>query len=150
MSGYQGAHDPVNRHEIAELEIRFGFKFPPAFVDHYLQHNGGSPEKYCFLKDGVTHVLNNFHSIKYGIPGCLFEDVYFDVKVDRKLLPTHLVPFACDPGDDYFCFSTRNEDYGSIWMYRWDYHDEPERAVERLAGSLTEFLAALVATDPND
>ena len=147
---YIRAKQPVSREEIAELEQRFNFAFPPEFVEHYLLHNGGRPEAKYLVKDDVTFILRDFHPIKHGVPGCLFESVFFDVKVDRKLLPAHLVPFACDPGDDYFCFSTREEDYGAIWMYRWDYYDEPDRAVEFLAGSLPEFLAALVAVDPHD
>jgi hypothetical protein len=139
---------PVTPTELAEVERVFRFSFPTQFRDHYLEHNGGRPQKNLFKKDDTIFVINEFLPIKYGRTNCLFEDVFRDLKIEKQVLPEYLVPFADDPGGDYYCFSVRDRDLGSIWIYRGEYYDDPERALTYLESSLTEFIESMVADEP--
>lgn len=147
MVEFIGTVQAVTDSDVGEVERKFGFSFPGDFRDHYLTHNGGRPEKNLFKKDDTVFVVSEFLPIKYGRTNCLFEDVFRDLKIDQQVLPKHLVAFADDPGGDYYCFSVRDKDAGSIWIYRGDYSDEPDRAVEFLAKSLDEFLESMVADE---
>jgi hypothetical protein len=138
---------PVTSSELTEVERAFGFSFPAAFREHYLIHNGGRPKNNLFKKDDTVLVVSEFLPIKYGRANCLFEDVFRDLKVERDVLPKHLVAFADDPGGDYYCFSVSHKDAGTIWIYRGEYYDNPERAVTYLADSLPVFIESLVADE---
>lgn len=138
---------PVTISDLGEVERAFGFSFPADFRDHYLTHNGGRPPQYLFKKDDTVFVVSEFFPIKYGRANCSFEDVFRDLKIEREVLPKHLVPFADDPGGDFYCFSVSDNEVGSIWIYRGEYSDEPDRAVEFLAPSLNEFLENMVAEE---
>ena len=124
--------------DLNELEEKYGFAFPQDFRLHYLRYNGGSPTKCLYNKGGDIFVLQEFLPVKFG-EGRL-EDSFRHLTVEDAILPAHLVPFAVDPGGDYYCFSTREEDRGSIWFYIGEYRDEPDRAVEYLAKSLPDFM----------
>lgn len=58
-------------------------------------------------------------------------------------MPDYLVPFAIDPGGDYYCFSTRPADLGAIYAFHMDLWREPERAMDRLAASVADFFSKL-------
>jgi hypothetical protein len=137
----QGVSDP----DLDEVESSFRFTLPKEVRSHYLSHNGGSPSKCLFIRDGVILVVQQFLPVKYGKH--LFEQTFLDLKVDDDILPTHLVPFATDPGGDYYCFSVRDNDMGSIWIYRGEYSEEPDRAVQFIAGSLNEFVEGMEDED---
>lgn len=137
------AEQPVTSTDLAEVERSLDFIFPPQFRSHYLTHNGGSPRRCLFHGKETIHVVNQFLPIKYGRKDYRFEDVYRDLKVERGILPKHLVAFADDPGGDFYCFSVRDQDAGSIWLYIGEYGDEPKRASKFLAPSLADFLAGL-------
>jgi hypothetical protein len=138
---------PVTNSDLNEVESAFDFAFPADFRKHYLNQNGGRPQYNLFKKDETVFVFNEFLPLKYGRVNCLFEDVFRDLKIEREVLPKHLVPFGDDPGGDYYCFSVRAEDVGSIWIYRGEYYDSPDRAVEFLAKSLNEFVEGMVAEE---
>jgi len=141
MVHFTETEQPLTSNDLAKVELAFGFSFPADFRDHYLRHNGGRPQKSLFKKDDTVFVVSEFLPIKYG--NMLFEDCFRDLKIEREVLPEHLVGFAVDPGGDYYCFSVRDNDYGSIWIYRGEHSDDPERAVEYLAPSLTKFLESM-------
>jgi len=147
MTGFIRTVQPVTASDLAEVERTFGFSFPAAFSNHYLTYNGGRPQKNLFKKNDSVFVVSEFLPIKYGRANCLFEDVFRDLKVEGEVLPKHLVAFADDPGGDYYCFSVRNKDFGSIWIYRGEYSDEPDKAVNFLTNSLNEFVENMVADE---
>ena len=129
--------------DLAEVERTFGFTFPIEFRAHYVAINGGLPKRHHFENNGTVYVVQSILPIKYGRDGGLFEDVNRDLRIEEQILPEHLVAFADDPGGDFYCFSVRAQDAGSIWIYRGEYSDEPERAIQFLASSLRAFLAGL-------
>ncbi len=136
---------PITEAELDDVERTFHFTFPMQVRSHYLRYNGGSPTNYLFKKDDTVFVVHEFLPVKYGKH--LFETSFRNLKVEAEILPKHLVPFALDPGGDYYCFSVRDKDAGSIWIYRGEYSDEPERAVQFIAKSLNEFVESMVADE---
>jgi hypothetical protein len=144
MFSLKNASSPVTRTDIDEVEKRFGFKFPNDFWDLYLHFNGGQPDRNRFV-DGINvYIVDEFFPIKHGIPGLTLESNIQFIKADQ-LLPDYLIPFAINPGGDYFCFSTRENDRGSIFIYRMDFSKNPERGAIYLSSSLGEFLEKLIS-----
>jgi len=139
--------EAVTGSELEEVEERFGFRFPPALRNHFLLHNGGEPRRHVLRLGERLLVVHAFLPVKHGPKGCLFEDTCRRLRVERKVFPEHLVPFAVDPGGDYFCFSVRNEDEGAIYHFIGEYLPDEDRAVTRLSGSLPEFLELLEEGD---
>ena len=131
--------------DLDDVERSFHFTFPKEVRSHYLRYNGGSPTNYLFKKDDTVFVVQELLPVKYGKH--LFEQSFRNLKVEAEVLPKHLVAFAMDPGGDYYCFSVGDKDVGSIWIYRGEYSDEPDRAMEFLAPSLNEFVERLVADE---
>jgi hypothetical protein len=130
--------------ELREVESRFGFTFPAEMHDFFCRINGGVPKRPRFRSGKHEYVLNEFFPIKHGGPGLNLED---NLEAVRRsgVFPTHLIPFACDPGGDFFCFSSRPEDEGGIFLYRNDYFDDPQKAVRRIFINFEQLIAALSA-----
>lgn len=150
MADFIRTVQPVTTGDLTEVEREFDFLFPADFKGHYRNRNGGRPKNNLFKKDDTVFVFNEFLPIKYGKSNCLFEDVFRDLKIEQEVLPKHLIPFGDDPGGDYYCFSVRENDAGSIWIYRGEYSDNPDRAVEFLARSLNEFVEGMVTEGEED
>jgi hypothetical protein len=137
---------PLNSEELDRILHELGINVPDELKRHYLAFNGGSPKK-CLFNDGETiYVVQEFLPVKYAPPGFRFEDVVRDLKQERKVFPEHLIPFANDPGGDYFCISNDSQNRGSIYIFRSEtaYH-YPDRAVKFLADSLHDFITQLEA-----
>jgi hypothetical protein len=149
MINFQYTSVPVTAADLEEVENRFGFKFPAELRDHYLQFNGGHPEPDRFVdQKGGAYVVDTFLPIKNAIPGLnTLEGSIQWIKVEQCLLPQHLVQFAVDRGGDYYCFSTREEDFGVICLFRMEYCDNPTRATRHLASSFKSFLAGLTTKE---
>jgi hypothetical protein len=142
---FVGTEQGITDADLDEVERTFRFIFPKKVRSHYLRYNGGSPTNYLFKKDHTVFVIHEFLPVKYGKH--LFEQSFRNLKNEAAVLPKHLVPFAVDPGGDYYCFSVRDKDVGSIWIYRGEYSEEPDSAVEYLAKSLDDFVGGMVADE---
>jgi hypothetical protein len=134
----------VSESDLEHIQNRFGFIFPREFWVHYLEYNGGSPDKYVYNYQDRLLIVQELLPIRHGTKNCLFEDTYYDLKIERMVIPEHLVPFAIDPGGDYFCFSLQDDDIGAIYFFIGEYAESPERAIIRLASSLKEFIDSLI------
>ena len=134
---------------LVEIQQELGITFPPEIKKHYLTYNGGCPKRYVLRRDANTYVVQEFLPIKYGRDEqLLLEDAYRDLVRDRHVIPQYLIPFAIDPGGDFFCFSTRHEDLGAIFFFQGEYAlDKPERSVDYLASSFADFVEHL---EPDD
>ena len=143
MINFINSQRPLTESELGEIEQQFNFRFPKDFRELYLHFNGGRPEKSRFIDEKGPCIFHELLPIKYGNPLNILETSIRRVKIDNALLPDHLVQFGVDPGGDYFCFSSRESDFGSIYLYHMDRRDS-SRAIEYLTGSLNEFLRKLV------
>lgn len=124
---------------VAEL---LGFPLPQDLREHYSRFNGGHPVPSLFPKDGELYQVHDFFPIKYGHS---LEEAYRNVVVGNNLFPSYLIPIACDPGGDLFCYSVKPTQAGAIYIHQSDYYDDPERAVVFLSKDLASFLDALIA-----
>lgn len=97
-----------------------------------------------FPRDGEYFTVHEFLPIKHGMRGALFEDTYADLIEGGNFFPKRAIPIAIDSGGDYFYYSLEPGSIGEICFYQSDYYDDPSRAIVHLAGSLREFLDALV------
>ncbi len=101
--------------DLSEVEQRFAFKFPPEFRAFYLGTNGGQPDLNRFVDDKGPCIVHEFLPIKHGGTGVVrLETSIQRVRVERDLLPKHLIQFAVDPGGDYYCFSIRQAELGAV------------------------------------
>jgi hypothetical protein len=128
--------------DITAVEQEFGFELPDALRNFYRDHNGGVPVRPRFRSGEDDYVLNEFFPIKHGREGLRLEDTALVLR-RAGFFPDHLVAFAGDPGGDFFCVSTRREDFGSIYFYRNDYYDDPARAVVPMFPKFEDLLSAL-------
>jgi hypothetical protein len=134
--------------ELEKVERLLGFLFPASFRRHYLAYNGGQPQKKLFRKTAdEAYIVHEFLPIKYGQQRTLFEDAYRHLKIDQKLLPEYFVPFAVDPGGDFYCFSIRDHDNGSIWLWAHEFYDDPDKSITFLADSLKDFVEQLTVLE---
>lgn len=142
---------PVDEATLNRVEKELKFTFPDEIRQHYLAINGGCPERPLFRKDDSIFVVQEFLPIRHGREDELFEDVCRDLRNERAIIPRHLIPFAIDPGGDYFCFGTKAGTVGAIYYFCGEYIDEPEGPLTLLADSLREFIERLEEdTDEED
>jgi len=135
---FSGPERPVTKRDLDKVEKRFNFSFPQALRNHYLRINGGSPERCLFPKDDDYCVVHEFLPIKLGED--TLEETLQDLVIERHVIPGYLVPFAIDPGGDFYCFSIRKKDFGAIFLFVGDYFDDLDEAVVHLAKSFPVFM----------
>jgi hypothetical protein len=144
MIKFSNTKSPVTGADLDDVERRFAFRFPPEYREFYLHTNGGQPDPNRFTDAGGPCIVHEFLPIKYGGMGAsTLEASVHLLKVERHLLPEHLVQFAVDPGGDYYCFSVRRDELGAVYLFHMDCYSNPNNAAEYLAGSLGEFLSKL-------
>jgi len=132
--------------DIAKIETELSIFFPPEFTSHYLQYNGGYPERdvYAWAGGGTT-TINTFSSLKYrGFSSV--EDTNKDLILLENYLPTGIVPFATDDGGNFFCISARLVDFGCIYYCNNDHyniynHEECLLLLERSFKTFIENLS---------
>ena len=125
-----------------------GFIFPDEMKYLYLRCNGGFPERNCWeYEEGEFHSIHGFIPIKYatGSRGCI-EDVYKKL-VSKNLLPKTFMPFARDPGGNYFC----TEEKGKVYFYAMDAWDDElsdeenqKKATSLICDFFSQFINGLV------
>ena len=84
---------------ISDFFSGYDVDVPQGFSDFFVANNGGRPESNeCSTKDGSERIVNNFLSFNMEDK----ENVY---KAARRVAEDNdkLIPFAKDPGGDYFC-----------------------------------------------
>lgn len=132
--------------DIRNVKHKLGVSFPEQIVQHYLQYNGGAPDPYCFvIEDGTVLMVQEFLAIKYG--NITLEYTYNTLTNNDAPIPVNLIPFASDPGGNYFCFD--QDDKGSIYYYDAEHYDDPKRAFRKISNSLDDFLNRL-KDEPED
>jgi SMI1/KNR4 family protein SUKH-1 len=104
--------------ELDAVESRFGLRFPSALRHVFRVANGGRPVCRCAGRYGDRHT---------GISECLVLSgrtgsaswTYDLFALSKKVIPTHLFPFAVDPGGDCFLADCSSAD-GDVVLYVHD------------------------------
>ena len=146
-NNFQRSKERITINDIEFIESQFSFQFPNDFKEHYLEYNGGKPEKSFFILNDTIYGIQLFLSIKNG--NQTIENDVQDLKVDDSILPDKLIPFAIDSSGNYFCFSKKEADFGVIYYWDSENYDDENRAVTYLASSLDEFINSM-QNDPED
>lgn len=103
---------------------------PKGFIDFFVKNNGGRPElNECTLKNGAESIVNNFLSFNEEDKENVYKAI-IRVAEDN----TKLVPFAKDPGGNYFCLLE-----GKIVFWS---HEDGE--IIEITDSFESFCAMLV------
>ncbi|MEO6358817.1 MAG: SMI1/KNR4 family protein [Ferruginibacter sp.] len=153
MAIFSQIESQINRIQIQETEIYAGLKFPNEYKEHLLKFNGGQcvPKIFKFNENGkwTDSYIDWFLAIYNGKYDNLREYIK-DYKLDKKRLPTHMLPIAHDPGGNLICISTDTEDKGCI--YFWDHENEVDYNITNdrdysnlymVARSFNEFIDGL-------
>ena len=131
------------------FEKNFDVIIPQSIKNHYLKYNGGYPENTVFYSadDDREYVINYFFSIG-GYGGKKIEKTLTLLR-DENVFPNWLIPFADDIGGDIFAYSLRNGEEGSIYYYshEFDYGENPEEHVTKLADNIEAFLEVLLSEE---
>ena len=133
--------------DIKTVEATFNIRLPIDFTKHYLEFNGGYPEKADFTwqnNQGTTRI-NCFFSIKHEGFNSL-ESTYQQLVIDEEYLPIGIVPFAADDGGNFFCISARKGDYDCVYYCNNDHYEMRENEgdyLELLTSSFNGFLSNL-------
>lgn len=135
------AEAPLTEEDVGRVEEQLGSELPQALRQHYLFVNGGYPERPAFRTGTDVFVLHGVMPMKHGANR--FEETYRWHKIENPWIPAYLVPFGFDEGGELFCMSTRPAEYGAIYHFWTEFHDDLERALTYLAPSLREFIEGM-------
>jgi hypothetical protein len=141
--------DTLLSDDVKVIENELKVTFPQDFVEHYLEFNGGYPEKDKFLWDkndhNITTTVNTFFSLKFEGFGNI-EFIYQDLVLNKKYLPNGIIPFASDDGGNLFCISCRDEDYNCVYYCNNDHYNtnNNEAHLTLLNKSFNDFLNNLI------
>ncbi|ALB65086.1 hypothetical protein AFK67_00685 [Cronobacter dublinensis subsp. dublinensis LMG 23823] len=104
----------LTQEDFVEVEKKFNWKFPRAFKEFYLHHNGGElADEYA----DNDFLLSGFIPFKYG--SAPIERTYKDLVDDFPALK-EFVPFADDQGGNCFLISMCKKDYGKVYLWLMD------------------------------
>jgi len=129
----------LTRKDLEEVEILLSFQLPQELKEHYLQYNGGLPNKPCFFEEnsGLETRVHVFLPIKFDNNiGYTLEKGYLDFK-GRNIIPKKYLPFANDAGGNIFCIDLDSKQVVLIYL---DLGEVTNRCIKFLANSFTEFI----------
>jgi len=144
---FQGCERAITDSDLDAVERRLGINLPLDLRQHYLHFNGGRPVPSFYLFDGGVYKVEKFPPIKYGKQELTFEATYARLVLGNDDFPENLIPFAYDPGGEFFCYSVAKSSFGSIWCTCGDNYAVQDEGPVELAQSLHEFLDKL-QSDP--
>ncbi|WP_341302436.1 SMI1/KNR4 family protein [Lysinibacillus sp. FSL H8-0500] len=120
-----------NNKAVESFEADYGLKLPQDITSCIKQNNGGRPDKKAFdtevSKGRVIKSLLSFNKED-------LETVY-DAIDTLKGEKSNLVPLASDPGGNYICFDTKQQDI-VLWLHETN-------TTEKISSSFTAFLETL-------
>lgn len=126
--------DRIYESSFNSLERKFGYKFPNYFKDFMKTYADLSvEERIYFDKEKDKWKVNKF---------CMYKTMF---EFSEEFLKNNLgykVPFGFDPGGWIFCICLDENDYNSVYIYRFTDH-LPEEAFLKIADSFEEFIDGL-------
>jgi hypothetical protein len=133
----------ASQEQIAQVEAELGFVFPKSMRDYFLAHDGEQPVNSKFPQKGREPLtLNQMWTLR-DAHGLGSFRISCRLCLENPYWPNWLVPFANDPGDWSFCFSVREDDYGAIFLHRFEFMGE-DKEVMFLSHDFSAFLDSLI------
>ncbi|EPF1233153.1 SMI1/KNR4 family protein [Enterobacter cloacae] len=157
MNNFKKCEKKIGLADIYKTASKLSISLPDDFVSHYLQFNGGTPEKSWWDGDeGFEPVeVAGFKPFVYNTqinddPRSLIDGCYISM-LDREVIPRNLLPFANDWGGNFFCL---NLDNYSIVYFATDSFDKDLTMQENhiklqryLTNSFSHFVEGLVTEE---
>lgn len=135
--------------DIRKIEVQIGLKLPLQLVEHYLQYNGGVPDRTYFYSEEADIETNvqTFLPFRYvNEIGITIEDRYVDYR-NRKIMPEKLLPFASDAGGNKFCIDIETGQIYIVWL---DLGEVTKDCIVFLAEDFNEFMNKLDDDEDED
>lgn len=145
----------ISMADFGDLEQALGHLLPESFKQHYIRYNGGAPADTQVPGDDAWEPTDvaMFYSIKHPLPG---QDStsemlnHFQAMRAKRVIPDFFLPFAWDPGGNFFGLDLRDE---AVAYYATDVLDPAlseaknyRKAQRHVARSFEHFLEIL---EPN-
>lgn len=142
----------ISMADFGDLERAVGRLLPESFKQHYVRYNGGAPTDTQVPGDDDWEPTDvaMFYSIKHPLPG---QDEssemlnHFQAMRSKKVIPDFFLPFAWDPGGNFFGLDLRD---GAVAYSATDVFDPALNEAEnyknsqrRVAKSFEHFLEIL-------
>ncbi|EKS7197717.1 MULTISPECIES: SMI1/KNR4 family protein [Enterobacter] len=154
MNRFSSCEKKIERADIVKVEDKLSIHLPEDFVLHYLQFNGGIPEKSWWDSEDEFEPVEVacfkpfvYNSKTNNDPRSLIDGCYISM-LERDVIPKNLLPFANDWGGNFFCIDLDNY---SIIYYATDSFDEDLTMQENhvklqrfLTNSFDNFVNGLV------
>lgn len=106
--------EKIDRKKVESIGKIVNYKFPTDFIDFIMKNNGGYPVLNLIDVQGDEEMINDFLSFDEA-DEINAAQIYLQ---DNGMKEQDCIPFARDPGGNYFCFNRKDD---SIWF--WD-HEE--------------------------
>ena len=145
---FQDVQQRLSEADLVDVERRLGIRIPDGVGRHYLENNGGTPERPCWeLDNGEQLCISEFLAMKYsGGDSATLEDTY-QSGLKKNILNPGMVPFARDWGGNYFVF----DDQGQVFFYAMDawsdkltVEQNKKKAAKLLTRSFSTFVDKLM------
>lgn len=149
----------ISSTDLDDLERALGHDLPDAFKQHYLRYNGGAPTNTQVPGDAKWEPAEvaMFFSVRYPLPGQDSRSeilAHFEAMRQKKVIPDYFLPFAWDPGGNFFGLDLHDE---TVAYYATDLLDpsldETEnyrKARRTVADSFKDFLENLESNPDAD
>ncbi|HHA2226998.1 TPA: SMI1/KNR4 family protein [Enterobacter ludwigii] len=157
MNNFKKCEKKIGRADIYKTESKLSITLPDDFVSHYLQFNGGIPEKSWWDGDeGFEPVeVAGFKPFVYNTqtnddPRSLIDGCYISM-LDREVIPGNLLPFANDWGGNFFCLNLDN--YSIVYFATGSFDEDLTMQVNHiklqryLINSFSNFVDGLVTEE---
>lgn len=124
--------------QIDEIEKKYSIRLPPDYKDFLVRYNGIYSNEDTFVKGENIYTVQGFYPIGHSES---YTGLDTAISISKEFLPMHMVPFAYNPGGNYFLLSVGSDDYGKVYFHFSD--AEPGYEFELLANDFTEFINTL-------
>lgn len=142
---FNACQKSLTNQDLDDVEKKLGFLLPLELKHHYLQFNGGTPEKaHWFIDEELYFEIANFKSIKYGEDEfSTIEDTYLRQTKDG-VINDNFLPFAIDWGGNYFCIDLTTHEIVIYFM------DTDKNRIRILEKGFKKFVNGLIQYDEDD
>jgi hypothetical protein len=121
-----------------------GLRIPDELLEFLIgAKTWGKEIKTYASQNGSSYVIHEFLTIGSKNKKGTFESAIEDCVLEMPIIPVFLIPFAIDEGGDFYCISSRADDFGKIYFFWQEFCDDLERAMEFVAPSLEDFIAGI-------
>lgn len=127
--------------QIDSAERKMGVPLPSVLRDALVDANGGTPKEPLFVVDDMFYVVAEFLPLDAGsgLEVGSIVDYYLDLVLQRRLWPRNYLPFAIDPGGNFYLIDC-SADPADVFVW---YHDVGENLPRSLRASFVRFCGSL-------